>query len=353
MTCLIPDVINHVQGLIPHSSAVFFFTTHDGNPTGRYYSRAEECAQDSQRMESFAKSRDWLISRLATSPCKAGQLYRQDHPSSATNIYEYLIRDAGRRYSLDVRVEARGAIVGILILFRDSQDRFDQNDLENIARIGTYLDHAANATPVATHDGTVTDEAMAVLGPSGEITCAGPGAHELLGSIGGQLSASFSGSRVPWPCLQWLSHLAPAPGMDEKLWNVPGGSVLVQAHQMSNSAGNKPAVGLLLSRIVPRALVLWRVLGKADLSPRALEVAFWMGLGHTHADIQQRAAISQSVMRDCVKAIYSYFDCNSRETLAERLEASAAQYRLELSGGTRCSSWKNPVWGKQRLGQHG
>jgi hypothetical protein len=68
-------------------------------------------------------------------------------------------------------------------------------------------------------------------------------------------------------------------------------------------------VGFFLKYALPTPLRIWHALNKAKLSPRQLEVAYWMHVGGGREAARARMEASDGAPRDCVKAVYEKSGC--------------------------------------------
>lgn len=329
---LAPDAFALIRELIPYTSAGLYLSTPDGETNNVYYvgpiASVEHLCTDP---DFFCGPHDIPLSQLMRGERKIGQTFAPRREYYSSNTFLYLVRGAGQQYTLDIRLEDNGRPVGLVILLREPGMNFSEEDLEDAARIAVYLEHAfrtAGHGRAELAGGELEGEALLVAGRDGAIRFASHAAHDLIRALAHQQRVQYDGIRLPPACRELIDILLDGERhpwrMPSLQTAVPGGLLSVSAQWLQPGNGDSAAeLGILLKRIMPRPLRVWRNLAATALSPQQTELAFWMGLGQGRESARQRMGISDAVMRDCVKTIYDRLECGSEAALMARLSRPA------------------------------
>ena len=329
---LMPDALTLIHELIPHSAAGVYLATPDGETNNVFYhgpiASVEHLCTDPN---FFCGPHDVPMSMLMRGPRKIGQTFAPRREFYSSNTYQYLIRGSGQHHTLDIRLEDNGKPIGMLILFREPGSMFDEDDLEDAARIAVYFEHAFRTAGHGRSelDGAeVVAEALLVARRDGTVLFASEPAHAMLRDLAAQQRRTYAGNQLPPACRDLIDVLTESERhpwrMPSMQTAIPGGLLSVSAQWLHPGSTEPTAeLGILLKRLVPRPLQVWRNLRAAALSPQQTELAFWMGVGQGREGARARMGISDAVMRDCVKTIYDRLECGSEAALMARLAQPA------------------------------
>jgi len=329
-----PDAFAITHDLVPNGAAALFLTSDDGEHYARFH---EDCPDEVQeaclRDELFEGPTEPSIARLVgrQGAPKYGQQQAPPPSYFHSNTYQLLIRGSGYHHTLDARLEVDGRRLGIVALFREQGLGFGEDDLIGLRRITHYLEHAArNSTGTGWEDdGAPGRQALIIANTRADVLFISPAASVLLDEIPLVGTEWPDRRRLPLACQRLIAILKDS---GEHAWQMPsctlamaGGVVEVRAQWMvaaATAAQDDPealadhgVVGITLTRRTPLALRVWRNLSTTLLSPRQMEVAFWMAMGGGRDAARERLSISESVLRDCVKALYGKFNCASQSDL--------------------------------------
>jgi hypothetical protein len=333
---LVPDAFALMQGLIPHSSAGLYMATADGETNNVFYvgpiAGVEHLCTDP---DFFCGPYDVPMPMLLRGRGKIGQMFAPRREFYSSNTYQYLMRGAGQHHALDIKLEDNGQPIGMLILLREPRYPFDEDDLEDAARLAMYFEHAfrtARNGSCELASGEVEEEALLVARRDGAVLFASQTAHDRMRDLAAQQRVQYDGSRLPPACRELVGVLTDGerhpwrmPSMQRP---IPGGLLSVSAQWLQpGEADGGHEVGILLKRILPRPLRVWRNLSAAVLSPQQSELALWMGLGYGREVARSRMGMSEAVMRDCVRTIYDRLECNSEAALVARLARTERQWQ--------------------------
>lgn len=334
-----PAAFDIVRRLLP-SSPVLFLATQDGDVRARVH---EDCPDHVHKLcvsggDLFEGPGEPTFKRLYCDPGvpKLGPLLSPPPGYYSSNTYQLLVRGSGFHHCLDARLDMDGRTIGAFCLLREEGVGFAAGDVHEIRRIATYFEHAlaANRPAWDEADRAVEAEAMVVTNAGGELLFASPAALALLNEIPLVRRHWPDRSRLPPYCLRIIDILRGAEGhplrMPALTLPVPGGILEMRAQWLDVPFGGKAAdpdtvqapeqmVGIMLTRTVPLSLRVWRNLTGVRLSPTQLEVAYWMAIGGGREAARARMAISDAVLRDCVKAVYEKLECSTEAELAALL----------------------------------
>ena len=303
---LIPDALELVRELIPNSASQLFL-------------RAGHATDEAQDAGS-----------LGALPPPHGYFHGD---ALDANVAPQAARTRAR-HALEVRLGSAARPLGTLILLRDSGPVFDQDDEEDLKRVANYFDYALRHAVGAGAGlaGTIEDEAMLLATTSGDILFLSDSAGALLDQLASQEQQLFDRRTLPPFCLRLVESVVFG---DRYPWRLPastlalaGGMLEARAQWMragSRDAVHGHAVGIFLKFVVPMPLRIWRALGGVELSPKQMEVAFWMGVGGGREAARSNMDVSDAVLRDCVKAVYEKFGCTSEAGLLAVLRPAAAR----------------------------
>lgn len=337
---LAPDAFSVVEGLVPNVSSALFLTTHDGEARARLHERCPEhvnrlCLDHGAQL--FTGPEELTYARLYSSPRKVGQMLDPPPDYYRSNTYQLLIRASGHHHSLDARLEVDGQRQGMIWLFREPGAGFTAAEAADMARINGYFEHALRASPPAwvKADRAVESEAMLVASVRGDVLFASPEAQQLLNVVPLVGAEWPDRRRLPPICMDLidiLRHDARHPGrMPATSLPLPGGMLDIRAQWLGPVRGEDDTgqamaaeglVGIALTRTTPMSLRVWRNLDGLRLSPKQIEVAYWMAMGGGRATARTQMAISDAVLRDCVKAVYEQLECSTEMELATILRAA-------------------------------
>jgi len=354
-----PAAFSIVRGLLPSSPALFL-ATHDGEVRERVH---EDCPDHVHKLcveggDLFEQPGEPTFKRLYCDPGapKLGPLLNPPPGYYKSNTYQLLVRGSGQHHCLDARLEADGRPLGALCLFREEGVGFDRDDMLEARRIATYFEHALAANRPVWHeaDRAVEAEAMVISNTRGELLFASPAAQALLNEIPLVRRHWPDRSRLPPYCLRVIDMLrgdeADPLRMPALTLPVPGGMLEMRAQWLNVPfegkatdpdpiAAPEQMVGIMLTRTIPMSLRIWSNLNGVRLSPTQLEVAYWMATGGGREAARARMAISDAVLRDCVKAVYERLECSTEAELAALLRAPPVE-----RGGHPAATVSPPVW---------
>lgn len=339
LMAIAPDAFAIAHDLVPNAASALFLTSHDGEQQATYH---EDCPEEVQALcisdgSLFEGPTEPNLQRLITSrgAPKVGQLWKPPREYFSSNTYQLLVRGCGHHHTADARLEVNGRPIGMVSLFRETGLGFDEQNLADLSRVAQYFEHAAKASAAApwAADSDAELQAMVVANTRGEVVFSSVAANALLEEI--PLTGAHWPDRrkLPIACLRLIDVLK---DNEQFAWQMPsctlplvGGALDLHAQWLlppGDTAAIDPLaiadrgmVGITLTRRVPMPLRVWRNLSAAPLSPRQMEVAFWMALGGGREAARARLSISEAVLRDCVKAVYEKLGCSSEAELMATL----------------------------------
>jgi hypothetical protein len=337
---LAPDAFALVRQIVPNAAAALFLTAPDGTPQGFFHEDSPESTQRLflQEPQLFSGPHEYNVFRLVGDPAgaKVGRLMNPPAEHWRSNTYQLLVRASGHHHSLDARLEVQGRRRGLVSLFREPGAGFDEDDRLDMARIALHLEHAlqtAAEPDEAAGAPKVEGEAMLVCSPEGRLLFAGGAANDWLAELP-LAGADWPDRRcLPPFCQRLIERLRDAHAFPLQLpcttVATVGGQLQVHAQWLGAvgavggmpGAGEHGLVGIVLKRVTPRALQLWRRLAASPLSPQQVEVAWWLAREGSRAAVRERLGVSEAVLRDCTKAVYAEFGCASMPELQARLLA--------------------------------
>jgi|GEM_PF-588639 hypothetical protein len=344
-----PDAFAIVHELVPNAASALFLTSHDGVQQATFH---EDCPASVQELCNgditlFDGPGEINTQQMVVDPDapKIGQLLAPPKEYFASNTYQLLIRGCGHHHTLDARLEVDGQRFGILALFREPGRPFDAQDVEGISRVALHFEHTLRTSQSSRNElrGIVEQEAMIVANADGQMLYLSPAASALLDEVPLAGPQWHDRRALPPVCKRLIEVLRNGDQYPWEMPNcsipVPGGRLDVSA-QWLGEAGHAPTqqaayaaaesglVGIALKRTVPAPLRVWRNLSGVPLSPQQMEVAFWMASGGGRDAAREKMAISDAVLRDCVKAIYEKLECSSQTELVAALHAPPREFHL-------------------------
>jgi DNA-binding CsgD family transcriptional regulator len=342
-----PDAFAIAHELVPNAASALFLTSHDGVQQATYHEDCPEAVQSLCMGDGalFSGPTELTLQRLVANhkAPKLGQLWKPPREYFSSNTYQLLVRGCGHHHTIDARMEVNGRRIGMLSLFRETGLGFDENDLVDLGRIAQYFEHAAKTSAAVQWyaDGDADLQSMVVANTQGEVVFSSLAASALLAEV------PFTGSewpdrrKLPNACLRLIDILK---DNEQFAWQMPsctvplvGGMLDMHAQWMLPpqdatamdplEVANRGLIGIALTRRTPLPLRVWRNLSFAPLSPRQMEVAFWMALGGGREAARMRLSISEAVLRDCVKAVYERLGCSSEAELMTALRTGNGQFK--------------------------
>jgi hypothetical protein len=340
---VMPEAFALIHELIPNAASAIFLTSHEGVPHGFYHEDSPEAVRNLFLSEPqlFQGPNEYNVFRLVGAPgtAKIGQLLEPPSGFFSSNTYQLLVRASGHHHTLDARLEVDGRKAGLLTLYRESGRGFDRQDADDIARVAVHFEHAlrAGALPADLSGSAIEREAIIIADTGGRPLFISPAASDILARLPLAGAQWPDRRQLPTFCMHLIEllrdgerHPWQLPGRTIAL---PGGALQACAHWLQ-PAGGAPAsaavasdgqgglVGITLKQNVPLPLQVWRKLSQVALSPQQMEVAFWMATGGGRDVARSRMAISEAVLRDCVKSIYDTLGCSSQEEMLATLLAA-------------------------------
>lgn len=334
-----PDAFAITHDLVPNAASALFLTSHNGEQQATYH---EHCPEEVQALcmsegPLFEGPAELNLQRLVSSrgTPKVGQLWRPPREYFSSNTYQLLVRGCGHHHTIEARLEANGQRIGMVSLFRETGLGFDEQNLADLSRIAQYFEHAAKASTAAPWSANSDAElqAMVVANTRGQVVFSSIAANALLDEIPLTGTQWPDRRKLPIACLRLIEILK---DNEQFAWQMPsctlplvGGALEMHAQWMLPPAdaaavdplavADRGLVGITLTRRTPLPLRVWRNLSVVQLSPRQMEVAFWMALGGGREAARTRLSISEAVLRDCVKAVYEKLGCSSESELVAAL----------------------------------
>lgn len=336
---LAPDAFTIAHNLVPNAASALFLTSDDGEQQATYH---EDCPDQVQALcvsdgALFEGPEEPNIQRLVTShgAPKVGQLWNPPPAYYSSNTYQLLVRGCGHHYTIDARLETNHQRIGVISLFREAGLGFDEQNVTDLSRIAHYFEHAAKTQASAQWAADSSTEAhpMLLANTRGEVVFSSLAANTLLNGIPLIGSQWPDRRKLPVACLRLIDILKDS---EQFAWQMPactlplaGGALDIHAQWMlptgdilnddPRAVTDRGLIGITLTRRTPLPLRVWRNLSTASLSPRQMEVAFWMALGGGRDAARGRLSISESVLRDCVKVVYEKLGCSSESDLMDIL----------------------------------
>lgn len=330
LTSMMPDVLHLVGHILPNAAGALFLMADDGTPQAFYHQDSPEAVRQLFQREPqlFVGQHELNIFHIATQRGeKAGLLLQPPAEYFHSNTYQLLVRASGHQHALEVRLDRHGICAGVLMLFREQGKPFRPQDCETLKQIGQYLEYALSCDGLAQGDYPLTDHAMVVCTPQGQVLWMTQEAAQILERIP-QFAHTWQAERpLPDFCLRAIAALqrADAPMPCARLV-VAGGYILVRAQWLHAPNQGLAAIGLSLQSGIPMSLALWRVLAPLALSPQQLAIAHRLTQGQARTAIRQALNLSEAVFKDAIKQIYAVLEVNSQESLLQAIEQRLQQH---------------------------
>lgn len=262
-----------------------------------------------------------LLEQLVKVPMD--ELWRSD-------FYNVVLRPAGVMDCVRLILRTpQGRSIGALTLYRhEGSRRFLREDVQVLARLEACLAQVLQPGELDAGDCEVQDTALLVTTPMGQLLWASPEARQLM--------ALAFGAR-------WRQHTGLPPNVQALLQrlacirqgDIAGGGIAqdppqfdlrhaagwfsLSATPLAAAAGAAQAVGVHLTRRIPRPVHLLATLRTLDLPQRQHEMAYWLARGLPETRIAERMGISSNTAVYHRRQLYARLGVHSRPELLARL----------------------------------
>lgn len=325
-----PQICELLHQLIPNAATAIFLTQPNGLPYAFFHEDSPDSAKllfqnQPHLFDGAAEINVFKIVGDLSRP-KSASLLRPDPSYYQSNTYQHLVRASGHHHALDVRLEVNGVAAGALILFREQGVGFTEKDIPTLNQAARYLEHALGAEFSATaQDGMMTEHATIVASQQGDLMYMTDTAAQLLKQV--PLTYNFwqQGQPLPKFCMDLLACLQFGQTEPQHEISLPSGRLIVRAEWLHATSATAALIAIQLKHIVPRSLHCWQLMQASDLSPQHADVAYWLAIGHAKPAICARLGISESVLKDAMKAIYQCFAVHSMPELIAHVQQQLQQ----------------------------
>jgi len=247
-----------------------------------------------------------------------------------SELYNEVLRPAGITdcVSLVLR-NPQGRPIGALKLFRHTgSPRFRRDEVQVLAELEPCLAQVLRPGELDPADCDVEDTALMVTTPMGQLMWTSAEARHLLGLAFGArwrpqagLPPGVQGLLQQLACLTEGSPAGAATGpvMPQFDLRNAAGWFSLRATPLAPAAGNAAAVGVEITRRVPRPVRLLRTLRTLGLPRRQHEMAYWLARGLPESRIAERMGITGNTAVYHRRELYARLGVHSRSELVARL----------------------------------
>jgi DNA-binding CsgD family transcriptional regulator len=281
--------------------------------------------------ETMRRSRRSEVMRYREKTLKVDERKFENH-----DFYNLVMRPTGIHDALQLTVTEHGRSVGLLHISHAYGDpEFTERDRQLLLSIAPFFAHAQVAHTVDERMVEGEDRGLIIASRAGEIEYLSPQAGRLLAMaqhpvlLSPDLSLPKPGAALP-PEVMRLCHDLVRIFEDKTPSAVPAcqlinawGAFTFRAYWLDRTAQQYavPLIGIVVERLEPLALKLWRHAEKLPLSGREIEVCLQLALGHSRAEIAERLGVSENTGINHCRNIYAKLDVQSRAELVEKLQA--------------------------------
>ena len=323
-----PAVCRTLRELVGADAAALFWLDEKGIPSGFFHENAMASSHDlfvNEYVRLFAGPSEINVSHIAAMNGQpVGKLMNPGRDYFRSNTLNLLLRPNGHFHTLDLRIDVGGRARAVVMLFREQQRRFDDNDAFHCAQALPYLKRAI--------EGQSTEGPWVSTDLSGHllVDCSGTKLLALSDEASRLLAActivgqniSFAGpTTLPPRFAQDLCRrLETSPSVEEFL-DIPSGRLHLIGTRMGAPIGGATA-GVLLSLEIerPKPLMIIEKILNLPLSPLQRSVAFAAALGSSRTDCIKSTGISNEALKKHLATIYRTTGVTSWEDLARVLQ---------------------------------
>ncbi len=331
---MVPEILRTVNHIVPNDAGSFFWTTAQGIPTDIFHEHSPPEVQHlflNHFEELFIGPTELNVHSLIHRGQKLGQLLAPPAFYFASNTHHLLVRGSGHEHTLDARIDAHGATVGELMLFRGPGRQFTQDDCDNLAKVVRYIEFAvANENTQPDTFRAVQDNATIVMDTDDRPLWMTDPARRLLQQA---LQAGNSWVDLPKSGLlpPFCRHVCPLlrgdHGIPEVTFSVPHGRLCARASWLTAAAADTPAgrplIAIHLQLQVSHNLRLLQAVRDLPASPMQQQVAYTLATGASRQQARERLNLSESALKEHLGQLYQKLGIDSLAALQQLLTAAA------------------------------
>lgn len=320
-TTVLPALLPVLRELVGADNAAFFYCSAKGDITSMYAERLPppQAMARYHREYFMVDFRHKYRARVAaSSPISRYSVTAQD---KATEQYRQVVGQLGGDHILYAIVRHGKQVLGQLSLYRSPGGvAFSDAQEQALADVLHYLGAALSVptpTPLAANAARISEEAMAVLTPAGEVLFADAQWDRLVRLARGEVispsNAYLECQALPHFVRKVLTLTFNAPSAVYRVES-PWGSFVFRHHLLGSAADAEGAevVALRVSRLTAEPLQLTLGAAALDLSPQQREVALLLARGHSNAEVAKLLHITQNTASYHVKQVFARLGVHDR-----------------------------------------
>lgn len=279
----------------------------------------------SERQVLVRSSRDFDAAvRYEQGPQMLGQLVRVPIPElERSDFYNVVMRPMRTVDCMSLVLRTPdGEGIGTLKFYREAASpAFGPGDAAVLARLEPYLAHILRTGGRGAEAGEAHSQGMLITTPQGRLLWLSPEAEALLPLAFGWRWRRGAG--LPQELHELLQRMQAQhlPGLPTRELRTVHGHFSVRATPMKAATGMGQAVGIHITRSVPREARLQAVLQTQGLSQRQQELAYWLALGLSESQIAARMDISANTVVYHRRQLYNRLGVQDRAELMAWLSA--------------------------------
>lgn len=279
----------------------------------------------SERQVLVRSSRDFDAAvRYEQGPQMLGQLVRVPIPElERSDFYNVVMRPMRTVDCMSLVLRTPdGEGIGTLKFYREAASpAFGPGDAAVLARLEPYLAHILRTGGKGADAGEAHSQGMLITTPQGRLLWLSPEAEALLPLAFGWRWRRGAG--LPQELHELLQRMQAQhlPGLPTRELRTVHGHFSVRATPMKAATGMGQAVGIHITRSVPREARLQAVLQTQGLSQRQQELAYWLALGLPESQIAARMDISANTVVYHRRQLYNRLGVQDRAELMAWLSA--------------------------------
>lgn len=273
----------------------------------------------SERQVLVRSSRDFDAAvRYEQGPQMLGQLVRVPIPElERSDFYNVVMRPMGTVDCMSLVLRTPdGAGIGTLKFYREAASpAFGPGDAAVLARLEPYLAHILRTGGRGADAGEAHSQGMLITTPQGRLLWLSPEAEALLPLAFGWRWRRGAG--LPQELHELLQRMQAQhlPGLPTRELRTVHGHFSVRATPMKAATGMGQAVGIHITRSVPREARLQAWLQTQPLSQRQQELAYWLALGLSESQVAARMDISANTVVYHRRQLYNSLGVQDRGEL--------------------------------------
>ncbi len=323
-----PAVCRSLREIVGADAGSLFWLDEKRMPAGFFHENAIETCHDlflNEYERLFAGPSETNVSHVASMNGRpVGKLINPGRDYFRSNTLNLLLRPNGHFHTLDLRIDVGNRARAVVMLFREQQRPFDDNDAFRLTQALPYLKRAVELQSTAgPWEPTDLSGHMLVDRSGTRLLSVSDEASRILTActIVGQ-NISFAGPiTLPPRFAQDLCRRLETSSSVEEFMEIPSGRLRLIGTNMRAPNGDAAAEVLLSLEIErPKPLKIIEKILDLPLSPLQRSIAFAAALGSSRADCLKSASISNEALKKHLANIYRATSVASWEELAKALQ---------------------------------